>query len=92
MSVDGSTRDDLRETRRTRLYQSGEDLDTDDPALADHPRGRSNARFKKITTVDSLGHKTTKHVRVVTVNEHTGETSYSRDASWGNLDKIVIDD
>lgn len=83
---------DRRDVRRTRLYQSGNQLDIDDPALEDSPRGQPSARFRRITTEDSMGRKTVKHVRVASVNSSTGETSYRRDASWGNLDKIVIDE
>lgn len=91
-SIESNARRDGRETRRTRLYQGGEQLDVDDPALLNTARGTANARFKKVTTVDSTGRTVTRNVRVASVNPYTGETSYSRDVNWGNLDKIVIDD
>jgi len=49
-----------------------EKIDANDPALLSYPRGINPSLFKKIQIGDE-----TRYVKIVNVNEATGETVYS---------------
>jgi hypothetical protein len=85
-------RDDQRNTGRTRLYQSGDVLDSHDPALGSLPRGRELPKYKTVTFIDASGRKVKKRIRVATINRHTGETSFAPGVDLNAMSIVDVDD
>lgn len=89
-------RRDQRRNNSTRLYPSRTSVNPEDPAMSKIPRGQSLAKYKAITSVNKNGKSVTKYVRVITSNQHTGETVFSSDLEadglMGGLTIIVTDD
>jgi hypothetical protein len=82
-------RPDQRDVGATRLYPDGESAE--DPALASLGRGRTTARFRKVTGVAIDGSLVTRYVRVLNVNRHSGEVVYGP-SDLGDLLITAIDD
>jgi hypothetical protein len=83
---------DQRQNGRGRLYTSGQNIDSNDPALQSVPRGRKLPTYKKVTARDSKGNVIKKLVRVAAANPSTGETAFTNAGDLDGLSIIVIED
>jgi hypothetical protein len=93
LPVAGSTlRRDGRSVGETQLYPSRGVVAQHDPARANVPRGHSLKRYKKIVRTDSSGKKTTKYIRIASMNSYVGETVYSSDVDLGDLQLLTVED
>jgi hypothetical protein len=84
-----SRRRDLRNDMSSKLFPNSPHVNvTSDPAL----RGRtpSQSQYKKLTGVDSTGHVITKYVKILKVNEATGEIIYAPATDLGGLTLVNI--
>ena len=77
LEIEKNSRDDQRypgwNLKKVVPSNSEEKIDMNDPALKSYPRGHKPPLFKKI----SLGDGKFKYVRILNINEATGETVYS---------------
>lgn len=83
-------RRDQRQTNSTRLFPNASS--EDDPALKALPRGRAPTSYKKVIVVDNRGNRSTRYVRVASVNKFTGETVFAPGTDLGGLTIVVTDD
>lgn len=85
-------RRDGRRDGSTRLSYDPTTPSSTDPASLKIPRGRAPDQYIKLATLDEVGNKKVRHVKIANVNKFTGETTYLSGLDLSELSGIEVDE